>query len=238
MPIKPSSDRKTRAYAAEKNTFGLLPGPDNSCPGATTEPGGCAHVPEGRKLPDCYVFKLMKCYGGVAKILQHNSDLLMNSTYQVRYELFKEEFQRFLDAHRKRKRAHQPMYRIHWSGDCPDETYARALRAAMDEFPEIKFWGYTRSWFSVAVMAGSPNCDWYLSLDEVNFADGYAEFLKWEHNPAVSNISWAYMGKEKPVGSWATQMASCPVDLGKMEVEGACQKCQLCMAGSSIYFKS
>ena len=35
--IKPSSDRKTEFYPGQKNTFGLLPGREGTCPGCTTE---------------------------------------------------------------------------------------------------------------------------------------------------------------------------------------------------------
>jgi hypothetical protein len=76
--LKPSADRKVWAYKNQKNTLGLLPGPEGTCPGATLGPDGCRSVvTTGR--PACYVYRLMSIYKNVKGVLEHNTHLLKNA---------------------------------------------------------------------------------------------------------------------------------------------------------------
>jgi hypothetical protein len=235
--IKPASDRKTQAYPSQLNTFGTLPGDPRkggTCPGATTAAGGCQEIKKGRKLPTCYVEKLMSAYKGVRTSLQHNTDLLLNANYDEKITLFLNEFLRFYDTEIKRNKVDQYLYRIHWSGDIPDEEYAQALKQAIIQMPHVGFWGYTRSMFSIPILASIPNLTWYISVDDVNKEQAMATYMEYKHH---SNIEIAYMAKEKPVLE-ETRLIACPVDTGKKELNMACQNCMLCMAGKPIWFKT
>jgi hypothetical protein len=180
----------------------------------------------------------MRAYPNVRALLEHNTALLVvtKPTYDDQVRLFTQEFERFKKAEMKRDKP-DLWYRIHWSGDIPDEQYARALRAAMEQHADINFWGYTRSFFSVPIMAGMKNCTWYLSLDPVNIAEGYEIYEKTKNESKADNLSVCYMSKELP-GKMKKEYAFCPVDIKKMDLEGGCAKCRLCLKGRPVWFKS
>lgn len=231
--LKPSADQKTQAYRGQKNTFGLMPGlPEDggTCPGATGSCGGCQHVPEGRVTPICYVEKLLRIRKNVRKTLEYNTELFRESTYTEKVVLLLREFLRFYKQEKKKNKADEYWYRIHWSGDIPDEEYAHALREAIEHVPFINFWGYTRSFFSVPILAGLKNLRWYLSLDAVNKVEGLEVYNKFSH---YGNLQISWMG-ETPLDG----LIPCPVDIGKMELENACQKCKLCLNGKPIWFNT
>lgn len=255
--IKPTGDRKTRFYASQKNTFGLLPGLEGTCPCATTSEGGCWHVKEGRKLPECYVAGTMNSYPGVKGILEHNTKLMFESSVQVMTGILNYEFYRFAEAENKRERdGKQPyrFYRLHWAGDIFSTAYAAALSAAIGCFPSINFWGYTRSFFTVPQLVHLPNLTLYLSLDPVNVQRGLSVFN--EYKQETNNLQICYMNKmndfqdhlarakqildeenklrismkQTPKENWADKQSlrACPVDTGKLPLEEGCAHCKQC----------
>lgn len=261
----PTCDRKTRAYTQQYNTFGLLPGngKEGTCPCATTKPGGCWHVATGRKLPTCYVAKLQRAYVGVNAILQHNTQLLKKASYHEQVKLLKCEFERFRTAELK-KSPENPilLYRIHWSGDIFSVRYAKALSAAMQAFPDIKFWCYTRSFFAVPHLSCVPNLNLILSFDPVNIQEGlkYLNHYRTSKKPTTTTIQFCYMVKQNDFDfsaqlanfkaktnnenatKWLStlQLFSCPVDTKKLELESGCYKCKWCSGRCSkpIWFES
>ena len=234
MIIKPSSDRKTKAWSGQYNTFGTLPGPEGTCPGATCGKGGCCDIPAGRKLRVCYVNKIMSCYPTVRAVLAGNTEL-KNLTIHGLEKAFRTEFDRYLAAEQKRGfiTDHgwcENSYRIHWSGDLPNTDYATALATVMQEYP-IDFWNYTRSLGMVPIMAEVNNCVTYISAD----ADNYKEAVKaYKPYKDQANVAWCYLSKEKPEDQ---ELQECPVDSKKMDLEGACHKCRKCLNGVPIWFK-
>lgn len=250
--IKPSCDRKTRAYKNEKNTFGLLPGPNGSCPCATTGEGGCWNKPVGHRLHTCYVDSTMNCYHGVKGVLRHNTKLLMGATQQTMFHLLHHEFDRFNTKHDSLINTdmwrRNPAYRLHWSGDIFSLAYAQALRDAMSFFPHIKFWCYTRSLFAVPVLCDVPNLSLYISADPCNLKQ--AAVCYDQYKSRGNNLNIAYMAGEDTFvekAKYATGIKSrrilgmkltpCPADAGKMQVDGACNKCRMCINGQkSIWF--
>lgn len=256
--IKPSGDRKVRYYSSQKNTFGLLPGIEGTCPCATTASGGCWDIPEGRKLPMCYAASTMAAYPGVKGILEHNTKLLMKSTETEMAAILHAEFTRFEAAELKRKAKGQPYdmhYRLHWSGDIFNEQYARALATAMTAHKNITFWCYTRSFFAVPILCNVPNLVLYLSLDPVNVQAGLSAFN--ENKTLTNKLQICYMSKTKDFlphlprnkqildeenklrklmneptrYNFAAEasLRSCPVDSGTMALEGACAMCKGCL---------
>jgi hypothetical protein len=254
--IKPTCDRKTRFRKNQKNTFGLYPGPtgDGTCPFATIGEGGCAQIEQGRKLPTCYVFRTIAAYKNVGPALLHNTHLLKTATHEERVKLLKAEFSRFHRAESKQADP-QMYYRLHWSGDVYDMEYAKALVEAMNAFPDIMFWNYTRSFELGHYLAHTtPNLKQYLSLDKLNIEDGLEVYNKYRRYAlCYDNMYICYMA---PINDFdeqynklrtskhldwlknAPELVSCPTDEGKLPVDGACSKCRKCLNKNHIWFKT
>ena len=228
--LKPSADRKVWAYKNQKNTVGLLPGPEGTCPGATIGPGGCRVVGGGR--PACYVYKVMSIYKGVRAVLAHNTKLLMEAGPEEQVRLLNAEMERFKTVSRNAF-THADKYRLHWSGDIFDQQYADSLRAMMITHSDITFWTYTRSFEFVTTFEDVTNLQLYLSLDDCNMQEGFELYnkVKW------SNLHLCVMSGAPPEIA-GESFLGCPVDSGKVPLEGACQRCMLCLKGYDIWFKT
>lgn len=249
--LKATADRKTAFRPGSSNTFGLLPGVDGSCPGATLGPGGCGHVREGRKLPVCYVSHSMSVYKAVGGVLAHNLFLMKSATPAEMTEILVDEFKRF----RRRELSYEKPflnYRLHWSGDVFSSAYRDALHAAMSAYPDIRFWGYTRSFgrsfsWDVLTLTALPNLSLYMSLDPQNIGTGlelYYAHLR-ARPDARARLAVCYMS---PVHDFAARWAAarttasnpddwdaappfmppCPADTGKLPLVGACGVCRMC----------
>jgi|694.fasta_scaffold42075_8 hypothetical protein len=204
--LKPSSDRKTRSYDSQKNTFGLLPGPEGTCPGATAAAKGCWFKAPGRKTSTCYVDNIMRLYKGVYGILEYNTRVLREAAasatpIQSMVEILDAEFTRFKDAETKHQaKTAEPLslnYRLHWAGDIFNTDYAQALHQAMVKHPEIHFWNYTRSFFAVPYIINTPNLIQYLSLDPVNITEGLITYTDC-NGPNNPRLQLCYMGRDEP----------------------------------------
>jgi len=257
--LKPTCDRKTRSYPTQKNTFGLLPGLEGTCPYATTAPGGCWHIADNKKLPECYVARTMSVFKGVGPALAHNTQLLQHATQWEMVELLDAEFQRFKKTELRRTKKGQTTdlrYRLHWAGDIFNETYAQALAQAIQLNSDISFWCYTRSFFAVPILCNIPNLILYLSLDPVNVQAGLITYT--DYKTERNNLQICYMnsendfpehvgralqiaegrnqirkmlgGSERPLQACSIDaMRVCPVDAGKLDLESGCAKCKKCI---------
>jgi hypothetical protein len=267
--LKPTCDRKTKFHPNQKNTFGLLPGIEGTCPYATTAEGGCWRIEAGKKLPTCYVAHTMSVYKNVYDVLAHNTKLLMSASKWHKIELLDKEFHRFKDVEGRRFQAGKPSnqyYRLHWSGDIFNEEYAQALKDAMLLNSDIQFWCYTRSLFAVPILCNVPNLNLYISLDPVNVQQGLAVFNECKRDD--NNLQICYMNYENDFEEHALRarkildeenrlrklcgypvkeeridgvpMRACPVDLGKLKLEGGCASCRQCTKEDSqpVWFKS
>ena len=264
--IKASGDRKVKFWDNQKNTFGLLPGPEGTCPMATVGPGGCRCVEAGRKNPTCYVYNTMSAYKAVRGVLDENTQLLKSAGSAAKQvEILSVEFKRFRDTELRRDKP-QLFYRLHWSGDIYDNDYALALSQAMKQFPDITFWCYTRSLpFAQFLADNTPNLILYLSLDPVNIQFGLGCYYEWLAGPHPhNNLQICYMSKQKDfneqylrayyrrqlAGTLASytstehveypawpkdppELQSCPVDEGKMKLDGGCANCRRCLTKAS-----
>jgi len=227
-----TEDRKTQGRPGQANTFGLLPGlPRNggTCPGMTEGPRGCQRC-EGRKVTwHCYAARLARFRPVIYQQLQRNTELLTKARASGKEGLLLQEFARFAGVESQAKKPWR-YYRLHWSGDIFNEEYAVALRAAMARFPEIAFWGYTRSFFAVPILAGLINCQLYLSLDEENWKEGSRVHARFRR---AGNIGISAMLKNKPEEG---HFVPCPVDAGRMKQEQSCRRCRLCLTGKPVWF--
>lgn len=250
--LKPSCDRKTKFWKGQKNTFGLLPGLEGTCPGATTAPGGCWHIKPGRKLPECYVASVMNIYKGVYAVLEHNTKLLKLADLAGKVALLNAEFARFRKAELRRKEP-RLVYRLHWAGDIFDMEYARALALAINQNPDIEFWNYTRSLFAVPELCNIKNLKLYISTDPVNIQQAMMTFAEYKTNENTLQI--CYMSKENDFPEHMERtsklitaenelrtklgytpknsnvplaLKSCPVDTGQLGLENGCSVCKRC----------
>ena len=244
--IIPTADTKTSMFQGDRNTFGLLPGPTacgGTCPCATTGTGGCLDIPNGRATPRCYVFKTMAFRPAVHGVLKHNTDLLMNASFEEQVRLLSDEFERYYKSWCRYVQYTKPVnpreccYRIHWAGDCFSSIYAHALRKAMEaKSGKMRFWGYSRSLFSIPAMQGLENCNWLISLDDMN-KEHAVPYLEQFH-PGVlrkeGNVGIAYMSDEAPD---RFDLKPCPADKGEVHHAGACSNCTRCVRGESVWFK-
>lgn len=226
--LKPSCDRKVRMYKTQHNSFGCMPGPlseGGTCAGCTSGDGGCweTSTPNG-KVKVCYVDKLRRAYKGVDAVLKHNTRLLTDGpdgAVALLHSMFS-EFEDTCDRYEKRtgdKDARR--FRLYWSGDVDSTNTAEALRRAIRAHPRVNFWTYTRSFSNVSYLMNIPNLRLFVSLDKANKEEGMDMFSGYNEH---GDLSLCYMGKEQPKG-----FIPCPVDDGKMVLDGACRKCMLCV---------
>ena len=173
----------------------------------------------------------MSIYKGVRNVLEHNTELLMGATHEEQVELLNAEIERFKHVHRNGATC-ADKYRLHWAGDIFDRQYAESLRAMMLIHADMQFWTYTRTFDVIDVFKDVDNFKLYLSLDDCNAQEGLRVYSKekWD------NLHLCYMGDTKPPEF--EDFLGCQVDTGSIALEGACQKCKLCLRGHNIWFKT
>lgn len=271
--IKPTCDRKTKFSKNQQNTFGTMPGNEGgTCPGCTTGPKGCWGKLAGRIVHNCYVDKLLRCYKGIRGILEHNTRILKQATVADMTRILHAEFERFVLAEAKAEkkagvRGSQLYYRLHWSGDVFSDGYAQALAAAMSCFPNLRFWTYTRSFWSIPILMKAPNLMLYLSLDPENYTNGLRAYFA-NGGAANKQLQLCYMndvndfeakyaeakfaleadrklkqivtGKAQPALPKTLVLTHCPVDADLLDLEFGCSECKKCIAigGQGIWFKT
>jgi hypothetical protein len=212
-----SPNGKTATLA---NTFGLPAGKAFSCPGATSV---CEKI--------CYAGKLEKIFKGTRENLLHNWNLLKDADSNTMYRLISEMIAEFV-ADCQRKDA--PMlFRIHWDGDFFSDTYTHAWAKVISEYPEVKFWAYTRVRESAEILnaMAMPNLSLYFSTDSENLHD--AKSL------SADGVKLAYlsktfeMGKNELVELIGKSGVRCPENnkaIPLISTKGsACVSCGLCV---------
>lgn len=240
-----SVDRKTRFHHGQANSLGLLPGPLGTCPYATTGKDGCWNNIENKKLHACYVDKIITRLPDTKRLLDNNTELLKTSNKHHMFQLLCDMFDEFYVQEIKRKKP-RLYFRLHWSGDLFNKEYASALSLAMQEYPQINFWMYTRSFPLVKYFDTVKNLSLYLSIDRDNIKEGLKTFckscnprLKISYMAPVNDLASrfkCYTGKLK-----IPKLYECPVDTGKMVFDGSCAKCKMCIDNKikrHIYFKT
>lgn len=238
LALKASTDRKTQARKAQKNTFGLLPasgGEFGTCPDATHGKGGCAHIKKNGKRMTCYVDPLMRAYPNIRAVLAHNTFLVRNANYEQLVMLLRKEFNRFYKLEMKKTNP-WPYYRLHWSGDFFSETYVEATAKAISLHPEIHFWAYTRSFRTIPNIVDHfeplKNLQLYLSLDPQNSEDGLKLWYRHQKNHPDTRLQVAWMGTKEGYENqpWEKPKTStCPELTGHLPLQSACFHCQKCL---------
>ena len=205
------------------NTFGLPAGKAFSCPSATSI---CEKV--------CYAGKLEKIYKGTRDVLMNNWNLLKDSNQDEMYLLISEMIAEF--AGECDKRNAEKLFRIHWDGDFFNEEYTLAWKRVMSDYPEIKFWVYTRVESAAKILNGIPNLSLYFSTDDDNIET--AKVLAKDEQ-----INLAYLAQTFAIGQATMKEligkagAMCPENRKQIplisEKGSACVSCNLCIKGKS-----
>jgi hypothetical protein len=229
--IKLSSNSKTKFSKSQKNTFGLLHGlPKNggTCAGATCGKGGCLDTRDGLKRKTCYVEKITQIYKNVGKTLLYNTEFFVNKNADECYNVIKRTVSIFV-----RKNQGKLFFRIHWAGDFMSLAYAEAWAIVIAEFPQVRFWVYTRSFRPganfIQPLIGLDNLSLFLSCDPNNVAD--AKEIYDTNKELVPGLALAWMGDTDP-GLKDVKFVVCPETSGKVKStkdKGACAKCRLCV---------
>jgi len=240
-PIKKlelSCNSKTKFSKYGKNTFGLmfgLPKNGGTCPGATCGKGGCLDTRDGLKRQTCYMVKVVQIYKGVGEVLTRNTNLLKDKTVDEQTEIIRNTISQFV----KKTPADQLYFRLNYSGDLFSEDTAKAWAVVMKEFPNVRFWTYTRSHDFIVPLLGINNLSLYLSCDPSNYEETLLLFNKYKDK--YPNLGLAYMGNNPPSLEGSDRFIVCPETSGKLKNtidKGACASCRICIDNYKLRIKN
>jgi hypothetical protein len=213
-------ESKRRWIPTVPNSFGLPA--KITCPGHT------------EFCNDCYAINVENM-SGVEKLLRDNYDLLRTANnVESKSALLSEMVDRYeREADRIGVTEKDKIFRIHWDGDFFSEDYADAWAMTITEFPNVKFWTYTRSFVDplniVPNLDGLANLTLYLSTDEYN-VDVAHEIVS--EFPSVKLALCAIDYKTGRELARGRRSAICPENIGRMalmdEGRGACVDCRWC----------
>jgi hypothetical protein len=232
-----STDRKTAAAATPNgkgvkvaNAFGLPAGRNYSCPGATPL---CEKV--------CYAGRIEKQYKNFMAVMVNNWNALQGKTTNEMYLLIEAMIIEFVAECNKKNVP--KFFRIHHDGDFFSADYAKAWALIAQDYPEVTFWVYTRSFTDnlnvIPFIVDIPNLAVYLSVDSYNKADaervlkGYPQVMLAMLADTFADAALEIEGMRETNAPGA----KCP-ELTKQiplisEKGGACFACGLCPAGKA-----
>lgn len=239
--LKLSNNSKTKFSKNHKNTFGLLHGrPENggTCVGSTCGAGGCLDVRDGKNRKTCYVEKIVQIYKQVGATLLQNTNELVGKSKDEMLDVLRRTINTFVS----KSKDDQLFFRLHWAGDFFSLEYAEAWAEVMREFPQVRFWTYTRSFRSgenfIEPLLTVDNLTLYLSCDPDNYEDAKALFDK--HSQDSPRLGLAWLGLDAPEQD-ELRWVVCPETSGKVkntEDSGACSRCRLCVDNFKIRVKN
>ena len=235
--LKLTDNRKVSFKKNHLNTFGLMYGlPENggTCPGATTGKGGCLDVRDGLKRQTCYMAKIVAIYKAVGNVLSANTALLQGKTVEEMEAVCKATVEQCI----KKNKGDDLYFRLHYSGDFFSLEYTEAWARVISQFPNVRFWVYTRSHEFIDPLLGLDNITVFLSCDPSNYdkVSKIFETLKDKYN----NVAMAFMGNDAPDAK-ENRWVKCPEITGKVvntDDAGACSKCRLCVDNYKIRVKN
>ena len=204
-------DRLTASSPAKislhgNNSFSMLAGPKFGCPGAT------------EACKDCYAMKGRHHMPGVQSALAKNWLLVKQMS---RHKSTTKAVSKFLDIIPTSAK----IFRIHESSDFFSQWYVDVWDQVVKQKPDVKFWAYTRSFnLDYSKILTNKNFVLWASTDDYNTKEARNFVRKY----CKSGVKYAYgpweHSKKTPANS-----VTCPVTSKKLNVEGACEKCKLCI---------
>jgi hypothetical protein len=207
--FKPSSPAKISLK--DGRAFSLPAGPLFSCPGATD---ACT---------DCYAMKYRHLFSNVQAAFAKNWLLIKkfekkkdtNGAVKALLEMISDDAK---------------VFRIHESGDFYSQWYINVWAEVVKQRKDITFWAYTRSFdFDFSKLTKQKNFALWASTDQYN-QKAAKHFVRRFKKSGVKHAYGPYEHeKEIPENSFI-----CPVTSGKLDVEGACEKCLLCVVKKRV----
>lgn len=212
------------------NSFGLPSGKAFSCPGATTF---CERI--------CYAGKLEKIYSGVRNVLLHNWNLLRDANLSQMIALLDSmvgEFVSETDSLIDKGKAATYDFRIHWDGDFFSRVYAEAWADVIRNYPNVRFWVYTRSFTSdlnvIDILAGIENLTLYLSADPVNI-DLANQVAAQYPGVKIATVADTFAEARATIVDNSRKVYDCPENGKRIPLisskGSACLSCGVCPAG-------
>lgn len=191
--------------------FSVPAGPKFACPGATKACDGC------------YAQKARHLWGPVQKALAKNWHLLKS------FEK-KNDVDAAAQAILSKLSKEPGVFRLYESGDFHSQWVIDVWAKIVSSRKDINFWAYTRSFhLNFTKLTRNQNFSLWASTDKYNIKEAkkfVRRFRKsgvkhaygpWEHDDTVPNNSFV-----------------CPVTNGKLKLNGACEKCKLCVNKKAV----
>lgn len=192
----------------ENSAFSLPAGKDFSCVGET------------KACKDCYARKGRFLFDNVERAYAENWLLVksLKSKKQITKELLK--------VVPKKAR----IFRIHASGDFYTQRYVDAWADVIKQRPKTLFWFYTRSFkFNYSKLTRLPNLTMWASTDDHNKKEA-KKFVRRYRKSGTKHAYGPWLhNKEIPNNSFV-----CPATSKKLKLEGACEKCMLCVVKKRV----
>jgi hypothetical protein len=204
--LRLSQNRKIMGVKGERNSIGLPV--IKTCPGATEV---CKSV--------CYAKKGFMAFDNAQNMYEENYKAIKFNLMMGGIKYCAEQLATEIKKYNK-----SGFFRWQISGDIFSYNYGWVVKEVAKLLPEIKFWIYTRSFHYISPGAAPNNLQIIASFDKEN-CDKYKYFIFWKVLPS-------YMGTLEeakaflPDKKWIT----CPQQLDKIELTGACIKCKLCIS--------
>lgn len=193
------------------NSFSIPAGPKLSCPGATTA------------CNSCYAMKFRHHFPAVQKKFARNWVLLK------KYEQ-ENDTRGATNALLKMIPEGAKIFRIHESGDFHSQWVVNIWSGVIKQRPDVYFWAYTRSFdLSFSSLTRYPNFALWASTDTHNNKEA-KKFVRRFRKSGTKHAFGPWVHK-KPIPN---NSVVCPVTNGKLKINGACDKCKLCIVKKRI----
>lgn len=186
-------------------SFSLPAGPDFSCPGATN---ACV---------DCYAQKGRHHFANVKHSFAKNWHALLN------YEKEKDEVGCALEI--CKIIPNKGLFRIHESGDFHSQFAVNVWSKVVSANPGVSFFAYTRSFnLNYEPLLEFDNFNLWASTDKFNQSEAKRFVYRYSHY----HVKHAY-GPYNKSEALPKDSFICPATNGKIKLDGACEKCKLCV---------
>jgi len=205
------------------NSFGLTAG--ESCPGQTGFCDGCYALGSENSR-------------GVKALVGHNLRMLQEAEDVTSMSrLLTEMVGRYeREADKAEVSQKDRIFRIHWDGDFFSEDYAKAWADTIQQFPDVLFWTYTRSFVDpvnvVPHLVGIDNLTLYLSTDKFNV--NVAHKVAQEYPDVMLALCADDYRRARELARERRSLV-CPENIGKLALmdngRGACVECRWCPDG-------
>jgi len=208
----------SKISSRDNSAFSLPAGPHRKWGGRGTCPGAT------KACEGCYAMKGRHYFQSVQKSFVRNRLLLQKLQ---KHKSFNKAIQLLSEMIPKNTK----IFRIHESGDFYSQWYIQVWAKVVRSRPDVMFWAYTRSFhLDFSKLTRQPNFALWASTDTYNQKEAKNFVRRYEN----SKVKHAY-------GPWKHDVPIpensfiCPVTSKRMDVDGACEKCMLCVDKNRVH---